>query len=217
MDIRENVLVPGGGGVRLEGALNVPEDARGLVIFAHGSGSSRLSPRNLRTAEYLASHNLGTLLFDLLTPEEAADANNVFDVPLLAGRLTAAARWLHGHENFSHLPYGFFGASTGGGAALWAASDLPGVAAVVSRGGRPDLASPRLSLVRAPTLLLVGGEDKIVLALNRQALRGMPSARLVVVPGATHLFEEPGAMEQVDRESAHWFLSQFGARSREAA
>lgn len=217
MDIRENIFVPGGSGVRLEGLLSVPADARGLVLFAHGSGSSRLSPRNRRTAEYLETHNLGTLLFDLLTPEEANDPANVFDVPLLAERLTAAARWLHGHEDFRHLPYGFFGASTGGGAALWAAADLPDVAAVVSRGGRPDLAAPRLHLVRAPTLLLVGGEDKIVLALNRQALRALSNGRLVVVPGATHLFEEEGAMEQVERESAHWFLSQFGAHAEEVA
>jgi putative phosphoribosyl transferase len=197
-----------GGGVVLSGTLNVPSSAVGVVLFAHGSGSSRHSPRNRAVAAALQQAGLATLLFDLLTPGEDADRGVVFDIPLLGGRLAAATSWLRrSRPEVDGLPVGYFGASTGAGAALWAAAGDEGIAAVVSRGGRPDLAAPRLGLVRAPTLLVVGGRDPVVLGLNREAQAAISAeCRLEVVPGATHLFEEPGALEQASRLARDWFL-----------
>jgi putative phosphoribosyl transferase len=193
--------------VRLPGDLVVPNGALGMVIFAHGSGSSRLSPRNRQVAERLHEAGLGTLLFDLLTPEEAEDRAKVFDIGLLAGRLEGAHRWLRRWPQVGTVPVGFFGASTGAAAALVAAARLgPEVAAVVSRGGRPDLAAEALPRVTAPTLLIVGGDDVEVLALNRAAEQRMRcERRLEVIPGASHLFEEPGALERVAELAAEWF------------
>jgi putative phosphoribosyl transferase len=189
----------------------VPEDARGVVLFAHGSGSSRLSPRNRYVAQVLREGGLATLLIDLLTPEEEAiDARTDqlrFDIGLLAGRLAGAADWLAQRPETRQLRVGYFGASTGGGAALVAAAERPDlVAAVVSRGGRPDLAGPALPRVRAPTLLIVGGQDYPVIELNREALGQLRAEqRLEILPGATHLFEEPGALEEVARLARDWF------------
>jgi dienelactone hydrolase len=193
--------------VRLPGDLLVPPEAVGIVIFAHGSGSSRLSPRNIGVARVLNDAGIGTLLFDLLTDDEAEDRAKVFEIALLARRLEAAAKWLSTWPDIGHLPVGFFGASTGAAAALVAAAHLRAdVAAVVSRGGRPDLAGPELGRVSAPTLLIVGGNDIEVLELNREAERLVRcEKRLEVVPGATHLFEEPGALEQVAELAAGWF------------
>ncbi|MBA9004657.1 dienelactone hydrolase family protein [Thermomonospora cellulosilytica] len=199
------------GDVRLAGDLiEVPRE-QAVIVFAHGSGSSRLSPRNRAVAEYLNGRGFGTLLFDLLTPEEeevdARTARLRFDIGLLARRLAEATSWLRSAADAPAV--GLFGASTGAAAALVAAARLPGdVAAVVSRGGRPDLAGPALAEVRAPTLLIVGGQDVQVLGLNEQALAGMDDTaghRLTIVPGAGHLFEEPGALEEVGRLSAEWF------------
>lgn len=191
----------------LPGRLALPAPPVGLVIFAHGSGSSRHSPRNAAVAEVLHASWLGTLLFDLLTPDEAESRVNVFDVPLLAERLLAAVRFAAGFEQTRHLPIGLFGASTGAAAALVAAACDPAVRAVVSRGGRPDLAGRRLRSVRAPTLLIVGSEDADVLALNRDALAELDMAdkQLAIVPGATHLFEEPGTLDEAARLAADWF------------
>lgn len=196
------------GQATLGGHLTVPPGARGLVVFAHGSGSSRLSPRNLAVARVLGAGGLATLLLDLLTVGEEGDRAAVFDIELLSGRLAGAARWAAGLSETAGLTLGLFGASTGAAAALWASTepDLD-IRAVVSRGGRPDLAWPRLEAVTAPTLLVVGGRDTAVLELNRQArarLRCVSS--LVVVPGATHLFEEPGTMTQVALAARDWFL-----------
>lgn len=195
------------GAVRLQGELTVPEDAAGIVVFAHGSGSSRHSPRNKFVAAGLNRAGLGTLLFDLLTEDEERDRANVFDTGLLAGRLADATRWLRGRPEAEGLAIGYFGASTGAAAALWAAAEPEAhVAAVVSRGGRPDLAGPRLAAVTAPTLLIVGGADPTVLDLNRQAqARLRCENRLAIVPGATHLFEEPGALEAVTDLARDWF------------
>ncbi|MEV6250922.1 phosphoribosyltransferase family protein [Streptomyces sp. NPDC051742] len=205
-----DVRIPATGAV-LAGRLAVPEGAVGIVLFAHGSGSSRHSPRNRAVASELNRAGLGTLLFDLLTETEAADRAHVFDTPLLAGRLAGATDWLAGRPESDGLPLGYFGASTGAAAALWAAGD-PGspVAAVVSRGGRPDLAGDRLAGVRAPTLLVVGGRDALVLDLNRRAgSRLRCEHRLAVVEGATHLFEEPGALEEVAELATSWFTGHF--------
>ncbi|GAA5015417.1 phosphoribosyltransferase family protein [Kitasatospora paranensis] len=199
-------------GVRLPGRLTVPQGATGLVLFAHGSGSSRHSPRNRYVAAELHRAGLGTLLFDLLTAEEEPDRAKVFDPPLLGARLASATREVADRPECAGLPVGYFGASTGAAAALWAAAE-PGarVAAVVSRGGRPDLAGPRLAHVRAPTLLVVGGADATVLALNRTALAGLGGEReLAVVPRAGHLFEEPGTLEQVARLAVEWFTRHLG-------
>jgi len=195
-------------GRQLPGHLTIPSGARGLVVFAHGSGSGRHSPRNQAVARALNDAGLGTLLFDLLSPDEEADRANVFDIPLLAGRLGAATAWLLDQDDARTLPIGFFGASTGAGAALWAAAepDSP-VRAIVSRGGRPDLAGARLKSVRAPTLLIVGGRDEAVIEMNRDAARQLPADhRIEIVPGATHLFEEPGALEAVADLATRWFL-----------
>ncbi|MFF5973769.1 phosphoribosyltransferase family protein [Streptomyces sp. NPDC012769] len=199
------------GGTEVGGHLTVPERARGVVLFAHGSGSSRHSPRNRAVAATLHRAGLGTLLFDLLTEDEAADRANVFDTPLLAERLRQAADWLAERPGAGTLPTGYFGASTGAAAALWAAAE-PGstVGAVVSRGGRPDLADARLPEVTAPTLLIVGGADPLVLDLNRQAERRLRCEhRLVTVPGAGHLFEEPGTLERVGELAADWFADRL--------
>ena len=200
-----------GDGVTLEGDLTLPPVPRGVVLFAHGSGSSRHSPRNRYVARVLREAGLGTLLIDLLTREEeqseARTGHLRFDIPLLARRLDTALEWLRNDEETRALPVGLFGASTGGGAALVAAAARPeAVRAVVSRGGRPDLAGPALALVRAPTLLIVGERDHPVIAMNRDALAQLQSEkRLEIVPGATHLFEEPGTLEQVARLAAGWF------------
>ncbi|GAB2909319.1 phosphoribosyltransferase family protein [Streptomyces heilongjiangensis] len=195
------------GAVVLRGRLTVPMGATGVVLFAHGSGSSRHSPRNQFVASGLNRAGLGTLLFDLLTEAEEADRANVFDTDLLARRLVDATDWLREQPEAEGLPVGYFGASTGAAAALWAAAE-PGarIAAVVSRGGRPDLAAPRLPAVTAPTLLIVGGRDRMVLDLNRDAqARLRCENQLAVVPGATHLFEEPGTLEQVTELARGWF------------
>jgi putative phosphoribosyl transferase len=192
----------------LPGHLTVPPHAVGAVVFAHGSGSSRHSPRNQFVADQLHGAHLATLTFDLLTDVEARDRGNVFDIGLLATRLTRATDWVRNHPAVAGLPIGLFGASTGAAAALVAASDpsLP-VAAVVSRGGRPDLAGDRLGHVTAPTLLIVGGADTVVLELNREAQQHLRcESQLTVVPGATHLFEEPGTLESVASLAADWFV-----------
>jgi putative phosphoribosyl transferase len=194
--------------VRLVGELVVPAGARAVVVFAHGSGSTRHSPRNVAVAERLRSEGLGTLLFDLLTPKESGDRSLAFDIDLLAARLLSAVEWLRRRTEATGMPIALFGASTGAAAALVAAARLAdGVAAVVSRGGRPDLAEVALGSVTAPTLLVVGGEDPVVLDLNRAAERGLRGeARLEVVPGAGHLFEEPGALERVAELAAAWIV-----------
>ncbi len=195
---------------RLPGTLVVPAHCHGIVIFAHGSGSSRLSPRNIRVADHLNRDQLGTLLFDLLTWDEAQDRENVFDIQFLASRLAAAVRLVTSQSVCKDLPLGFFGASTGAGAALWAAADLgQSIKAVVSRGGRPDLALPRLNEVTAPTLLIVGGADDVVIALNQRALKSLKQGSMVIIPKATHLFEEPGALDQVSEHARRWFLTHF--------
>ncbi|SME89974.1 Dienelactone hydrolase family protein [Tistlia consotensis] len=197
-----------------EGFLALPAPASGLVVFAHGSGSSRFSPRNGYVAERLNEVGLATLLFDLLSEEEAADRRKVFDIPLLGSRVAEAVEALAAEDVLAGLPLGLFGASTGAGAALVAAAALPErVAAVVSRGGRPDLAGAALSRVRCPTLLVVGGDDTAVIELNREAMGWMTcKARLAIVPGATHLFEEPGTLDQVVELAADWFRCHFAAR-----
>lgn len=191
----------------LPGDLVVPPSAYGLVIFAHGSDSSRHSPRNQYVAKVLNDEGLATLLFDLLSAKEASDRRNVFDIPLLAERLAAARAWARKREDVGALPAGYFGASTGGAAALWAVGDgTDDVAAVVSRGGRVDLAGERLTRVTAPTLLIVGERDPDVLDLNRQSAEQLRCVnRLEVVPTATHLFEEPGTLERVAELARSWF------------
>ncbi|MDO9029324.1 MAG: dienelactone hydrolase family protein [Hydrogenophaga sp.] len=199
----------------LQGDLAVPARARGLVLFAHGSGSSRLSERNRWVARALQRQGLATLLFDLLTPAEAQDRRKVFDIVLLGQRVQEALRWVRQREDISGLPVCLFGASTGAAAALVAAADRPqDIAAVVSRGGRPDLAQGHLHRVQAPTLLIVGGDDVDVLELNQWALGQLRcTKRLEVVPGATHLFEEPGALESVAALAAEWFLTHLPAQA----
>jgi dienelactone hydrolase len=199
-------------GVTLQGDLTVPAGARGIIIFAHGSGSSRLSPRNRMVARHLQEAGFGTLLFDLLTAREESVDNVTralrFDIEFLTGRLAAATEWL-GSQAIAHdLPFGYFGASTGAAAALMAAARHPGtIGAVVSRGGRPDLAGVLLRSVASPTLLIVGGADDAVLALNRTALGQLACRQkeLAIVPGATHLFEEPGTLERVSELAGQWF------------
>ena len=197
----------------VHGLLSVPTEPLGLVIFAHGSGSSRHSPRNRHVASTLEHEHLATLLFDLLTPDEERDRRNVFDIELLGARLLEATRWARRQQVLETLPIGYFGASTGAGAALRAAADAgAGVGAVVSRGGRPDLAGPYLARVQAPTLLIVGGRDEVVLELNCEALRQLRGpAELQIVPGATHLFEESGTLDAVADLAADWFRSHLAA------
>ena len=200
------------GRVVLEGDLALPDDALGVVVFAHGSGSSRHSPRNRAVARALQQAGLATLLIDLLTPEEEkVDLQTAyfrFDIALLAERLVGTTQWLGGQHATHGLPVGYFGASTGGGAALLAAAEDPdAVGAVVSRGGRPDLAGSALPMVQAPTLLIVGGHDEPVIALNRDAMAELRCEKqLVIVGGATHLFEEPGTLEEVARLASDWFV-----------
>jgi putative phosphoribosyl transferase len=193
---------------RLSGILNVPAGAAGVVLFAHGSGSGRLSPRNQFVARVLQEAGLATLLIDLLEEEEANDRAKVFDIELLAERLQCAADWLSHESDTAALRLGYFGASTGAGAALVAAARAPeAVGAVVSRGGRPDLAHGYLPAVQAPTLLIVGGDDEIVIDLNKQALRRLHCPKeIVIIPGATHLFPELGALEEVARLAQEWFV-----------
>jgi putative phosphoribosyl transferase len=195
----------------LSGHLTVPQDSRGLVLFAHGSGSSRHSPRNRLVANRLHDAGLATLLFDLLMPEEALDRANVFDVEMLTVRLLAATRWARSQPVCAGLRIGYFGASTGAGAALWAAAEDRSISAVVSRGGRPDLASPVLHVVQCPTLLIVGGDDTVVLRLNEEAASRLRCEhRIAVVRGATHLFEEPGTLETAADLARDWFLRNLG-------
>jgi len=214
-----NISIPP---IELPGTLDVPRNAHALVVFAHGSGSSRLSPRNRAVASALSSRGVATLLFDLLTPAEEADRSNVFNIALLADRLVDAVDWLDTQPDLSRLPLGLFGASTGAAAALVAAANLPHrVGAVVSRGGRPDLAGDYLDRVRAPTLLIVGGADVGVIELNEQALLRLPGRKaLEIVPNASHLFPEPGALEAVIDHAARWFercLERGSAGSTSAA
>lgn len=196
------------GTARLPGSLRMPTQARAVVVFAHGSGSGRTSPRNLLVSDALNGLGIGTLLFDLLTEEESADRRNAFDMPRLADRVLAGIGWLTARQATRELPIGAFGASTGAGAALIAAAQEPLVRAVVSRGGRPDLAGEWLRRATAPTLLIVGARDAEVLELNRDALKAMRGEhRLRIIPGATHLFEEPGALEDVAQMTCEWFLA----------
>ena len=207
------------GPVALSGYLHVPEEPTGIVLFAHGSGSSRHSSRNRYVASVLNDAGIATLLFDLLTNGEELDRANVFDVELLAGRLAAVADWARAQPEVEGLPVGYFGASTGAAAALWAASE-PGadIAAVVSRGGRPDLAGPRLGSVRAPTRLIVGGDDTVVIQLNREARERLRcECDLRIVPGATHLFEEPGTLARAAALARDWFTDHFTRDSGGAA
>jgi len=213
-ELTESVRIPPLG---LDGTLGLPPGrASGLVLFAHGSGSSRFSPRNTYVAGALRQAGLATLLFDLLSESEAADRANVFDIDLLGGRLLAATVWAQASETTRSLPVGYFGASTGAAAALFAAARLgETIGAVVSRGGRPDLAGDSLPLVKAPTLLIVGGDDTEVLALNRAALRALQCEGVMeVAPGATHLFEEPGTLEAVVELARRWFLVHLVTRAR---
>jgi putative phosphoribosyl transferase len=202
------------GGRRLSGLLDVPSGAKGIVLFAHGSGSGRLSPRNQYVAQVLQQSGIATLLFDLLDDAEAEDRTNVFNIALLAGRLEAAAAWAAEQESTKRLHVGYFGASTGAAAALLAAARQGNaVWAVVSRGGRPDLAGTALPLVLAPTLLIVGSNDEPVVDLNRQAYALLRCAKkLTIVPGATHLFPEPGALEKVAELAAAWFAQHFAEK-----
>ncbi len=213
-EVDDEVRIPSGGRI-LSGHLTVPAGASGIVLFAHGSGSSRHSPRNRFVASVIRGARLGTLLFDLLTAEEESDRANVFDVELLAHRLTDATGWLHSLPGYADVGIGYFGASTGAAAALWAAADSANrISAVVSRGGRPDLAGPRLTAVTAPTLLIVGSLDGVVLDLNRQAQARLRClTQLAVVPGATHLFEEPGTLRQAAELARGWFVHHLAQHS----
>jgi dienelactone hydrolase len=207
------VTIPAGQ-MRLPGILSWPTHPSGMVLFAHGSGSGRLSPRNAAVARQLRAAGLGTLLFDLLSDAEAADRSNVFDIDLLSRRLLVATEWLSRQPEASGLQLGYFGASTGAAAALKAAAVSPiEIGAIVSRGGRPDLAGSELSQVRSPTLLLVGSRDSMVVGFNQSALARMTCfARLVVIPGAGHLFEEPGTLEEAGRLAAAWFVQHLAQR-----
>jgi putative phosphoribosyl transferase len=208
--VAESIVIPIGR-QQIEADLHVPEQAGGLVIFAHGSGSGRFSSRNRAVAEYLQKRGLGTLLLDLLTrEEESVDIHTRefrFDVDRLGARVVLATDWARRRDDLRNLPVGYFGASTGAAAALIAAAERPGVArAVVSRGGRPDLAGRALPKVSAPTLLIVGGHDEPVIDMNREAMARMTApVQIEIVPGATHLFEEPGALEEVERLAGDWF------------
>jgi dienelactone hydrolase len=209
----ESIAIPIGAGEQIEADLRVPERASGLIVFAHGSGSSRFSARNRRVAETLQRRGFGTLLLDLLTREEEQidkhTAEYRFDIERLATRVIGASDWLHDREDLSSLPIGYFGASTGAAATLIAAAERPySVEAIVSRGGRPDLAGTALRHVKTPTLLIVGQNDEPVIEMNEAAKAEMCAVHveLVIVPGATHVFEEPGALEQVDQLAGDWFV-----------
>jgi len=217
-NIHQREVVLDVGGESLEGTLAIPEGARGLVLFAHGSGSSRHSPRNRFVAQFLQSQRIATLLFDLLTRHEGSvderTAEHRFDIPFLSKRLIGATEWVLKFPVTSDLSFGYFGASTGAAAALVAAAELPAaISSVVSRGGRPDLAAASLRAVHAPTLLIVGGHDYPVIDMNREALAALecPEKQLLIIPGATHLFEEPGTLEEVARVAAEWFVRHFKA------
>lgn len=204
--VKRNVDVPLGE-VSAKGILFIPKKPKGLVIFAHGSGSSRFSPRNSFVADILNDRGFATLLVDLLSEQEEQDRGNVFDIGLLASHLIGVSKWTMKQPGLKNIPAGYFGASTGAAAALEAAAELSGkISAVVSRGGRPDLAVEYLPKVSAPTLLIVGGDDEAVIPLNKTALEKLKSEKqLVIIPGATHLFEEPGALEKVANYAADWF------------
>ncbi|HLA20102.1 MAG TPA: alpha/beta family hydrolase [Pseudolabrys sp.] len=204
------------GPLSLAGTLHLPASASALVVFAHGSGSSRFSPRNMAVADALNALGIATLLFDLLTPEEESDRANVFDIPLLAERLIDVVHWIDKQPELARLPLGLFGASTGAAAALVAAAQLRRrVGAVVSRGGRPDLADGALEFVSTPTLLIVGGLDDGVIKLNEQALARLRAPKAIeIVPGATHLFPEPGTLDVVIAHAARWFNTHLGLRSK---
>lgn len=198
--------------IQLDGTVGLPAQAEGIVLFAHGSGSSRLSPRNAYVARALREAGIGTLLFDLLTEEEAANRANVFDVEFLARRLHDATVWVRQERTTQHLCIGYFGASTGAAAALIAAAADPDVRAVVSRGGRPDMAAAVLAKVTAPTLLIVGGDDGPVIQFNEEAYAQLRCEKaLRIIPGASHLFEEPGTLEQVTRLAIEWFSRHLAA------
>jgi len=211
-EMREVTIPP----IGLAGDLHIPRAAHAIVVFAHGSGSSRFSTRNRAVAEALNAQGFATLLFDLLTEDEEADRANVFDIPLLAGRLADAIGWIERDAWAGGVPLGLFGASTGAAAALVAAASTGDrVGAVVSRGGRPDLAGAALARVRAPTLLIVGGADYGVVELNEQALAQLPGPKaLEIVPGASHLFPEPGALDAVIAHAARWFTRYLVAKAR---
>ena len=213
-ELGQEILV---GPHKLGGLLTAPRSAVGIVLFAHGSGSGRFSPRNQFVASVLQRSSVATLLFDLLSDAEAEDRRRVFDIELLAERLQGAADWVRQQQTTCRLPVGFFGASTGAAAALVAAAQQgEEVRAVVSRGGRPDLAGECLPRVQAPTLLIVGGDDDVVVDLNRRALAQLRCRKeLVIIPGATHLFEEPGALEEVARLAADWFRKFLTADGQE--
>ena len=219
MKVREETVAIPVGKVQLAGTLRIPEHADGIVLFAHGSGSSRFSPRNRQVAAILERAGLATLLIDLLSEREEREDSRTgalrFDIPLLSDRLLAATAYLRANEDTATLPLGLFGASTGAGAALLAASGRPElVNAVVSRGGRPDLAGKALRHVSAPTLLIVGERDKVVLNLNEQAAADLAGeCRIEIVAGATHLFEEPGTLEVVAAPARDWFLLHLAGRS----
>lgn len=212
-DTTEGKRVVAVGSKRLEGVLRLPSDAIGLAIFAHGAGSSHLSPRNNQVAEALGQRRIATLLFDLLTLEEAADRTNVFDIPLLSARMIEALDWAQDQPELADLPVGLFGASTGAAAALVAAARAPDrINSVVSRGGRPDMAGETLPQVRAPVLLVVGSLDFTVIELNQAAAEKLTCKhRIDIVPGATHLFEEPGTLDQVVVLAGDWFTTHFRA------
>ncbi|MDH5640253.1 MAG: dienelactone hydrolase family protein [Nitrospira sp.] len=206
--IAEHPVTIAGGTLVLEGILGLPTGSIGIVVFAHGSRSGRFSPRNNFVARHLQKNGLATLLLDLLTEDESDDRRKVFDIDLLADRLLLAKTWLQSEPETGHLGVGYFGASTGAGAALQAAAREPShIHAVVSRGGRPDLAEPYLNRVTAPTLLMVGGWDEPVIEMNQAAYEQLTcEKKLIIVPGATHLFEEPGTLEQVAEQACRWFL-----------
>lgn len=205
-------------GIELDGTLSIPRAAKTIVLFAHGSGSSRFSPRNMYVAEALQRTGIGTLLFDLLTEEEARDRDNVFDLDFLAHRLSAATKWLRHKEKSRKYAIGYFGASTGAAAALISAARDPSIGAIVSRGGRPDLAFRFLTQVRSPTLLIVGGEDTQVMAMNESAYVQLKCEKAFeVVPGASHLFEEPGTLDEVVRLASEWFRRHLERRRDDPA
>jgi putative phosphoribosyl transferase len=210
-EIKSKEVIIAAGKARLKGLWGLPSAIRGVVVFAHGSGSGRLSPRNNFVAQILQYNDIATLLVDLLEESEASDRRNVFNIGLLSDRLSANAQWVQERPETRGLPLGYFGASTGAAAALQAAARKPqGVAAIVSRGGRPDLAFDHLYLVQSPTLLIVGGKDEAVIPLNELAYQKLRCPKeMVIVPGATHLFEEPGALEKVAELARDWFLKYF--------
>lgn len=202
--------------IALEGSLTLPPQPRGIVLFAHGTGSSRHSPRNIYVSRFLLKKNIATLLFDLLTEEEDLLYENRFNIDLITERLMKTTEWIMKQPNTQHLPLGYFGASTGSAAALKTAAKFgEKIKAIVSRGGRPDLAEAMLDRVTAPTLLIVGGADEVVIDLNQRAYKELNTEKeLSIIPGATHLFEEPGALEQVAGLAAEWFIRYFASNTR---